>query len=425
MTNARRGDLASAAAGLGPLLQEAFAALGAFASSPADFERAAALAVCEDGASVGDEGLRALVDLGLLDRGAPGRFLLPTEALNAAEERLGDRRAPRAKHAQFYRLLASRPADGWRGVEREWAQIDRAWRWACGPTGSPEEVIRLATATRLFFEHRGRWAESVAWTERALLAARALPSAKEESIQLNNLGLAWANSNDHARAVAYYESALRILETIRDSVGTAATLLNLGGSYADLGDLQRAEECYRRALPIQQAIGDKRKSATLDSLGSIHVARGETALAIQCYEDAISSMEASDDRTHLASVLNNLGTLFSRIGDYERAAGYLEKALEQARATDDLMGEATVLNNLADTRAGAGKLPEALDLMRATLAIYEKTRHPDAAAYRQRLMGIRSNVKSGLIGCAAIVFAVVLLVVAAVVYVVHLWRASH
>ena len=69
-----------------------------------------------------------------------------------------------------------------------------------------------------------------------------------------NLGNAYGNLGDHAKARDMLERALAIKERAygRDHPEVAITLGNLGNAYGDLGDHAKKRDMLERALAIQE-----------------------------------------------------------------------------------------------------------------------------------------------------------------------------
>lgn len=196
-------------------------------------------------------------------------------------------------------------------IERETANLRRAWRWQieAAEWQAPPQAISYQSR---FWLVRGHYAESRLLLH-ALLAHPALAGRHPARAELlNSLGLTEWQSGEAGAAKACFEQALADYTALGLRRSAAMTSINLGGLYVDAEDAANAERC------LEQGLAWARESSH------------ERALAIG---------------------LNNLGTLMTDQGDYGRARALLEECLALRRSLGDLRGVGITLNNLADVEA--------------------------------------------------------------------------
>lgn len=196
-------------------------------------------------------------------------------------------------------------------IERETANLRRAWRWQieAAEWQAPPQAISYQS---LFWLVRGHYAESRLLLH-ALLAHPALAGRHPARAELlNSLGLTEWQSGEAGAAKACFEQALADYTALGLRRNAAMASINLGGLYVDEEDAANAERCLAQGLAWARESGHER------------------ALAIG---------------------LNNLGTLMTDQGNYDRARVLLEECLALRRSLGDLRGVGITLNNLADVEA--------------------------------------------------------------------------
>jgi tetratricopeptide (TPR) repeat protein len=84
---------------------------------------------------------------------------------------------------------------------------------------------------------------------------------------------------------------------------------------------------YERAAPVLEEIGDRATLATvLNNIGQVYSARGAYAEALGYYERAAPVLEEIGDRATLATVQSNLAALCLRAGDDIAAEAHLRRS---------------------------------------------------------------------------------------------------
>lgn len=173
---------------------------------------------------------------------------------------------------------------------------------------------------------------------------------------LKDLGVAYSNNRDDAKALAVFEeletiaadqvdpillswmgfqyiqmrqadSAIRVLEKARDMGGDSAILLNnLGNAY----EMKGTPESRDKAIELYQEIADSNPNLATPwyNIGSLYVKQGKYDLAIEPLKKAIQLGAASTSSTEYRYARNNLGYC------YEQQGKFAEAAAEYAAASD-------------------------------------------------------------------------------------------
>ncbi len=92
----------------------------------------------------------------------------------------------------------------------------------------------------------------------------------------------------------------------------------------------------------------------LDQASSAH-RQGRNEKALAYYQKALSSAQAAGDKAEEATILSNIGAIYSRTGQPQKAVDYLQQALPLAQAVGDKAGEATILSSIDTITKAASK----------------------------------------------------------------------
>ena len=121
-------------------------------------------------------------------------------------------------------------------------------------------------------------------------------------------------------------------------------------------------------------------------LGADHLAWADRASQL--------AQSRHDDRV-VATLLNNIGLVYSALGDKPKALDYYEQALPLRRQVGDRWGESVTRFNMAMVFAYMGDLARAEDELRQVVAIDETVGHPDLASDRAALAQVQALRRGG------------------------------
>ncbi|MGO9119054.1 MAG: tetratricopeptide repeat protein, partial [Desulfomonilaceae bacterium] len=145
----------------------------------------------------------------------------------------------------------------------------------------------------------------------------------------------------------YYYKALVVFKQIGDKKGQANILSTLSGYYVAVGQYEKAVEYCDRELELYRKIGDTPlKLRSLERAGKYSAFGGLYQRALQYYEKELAVLRSSDpsifsDTTKFggykrgksrvpaeASILNDIGKIYSKLGYYQKALQHHKRALE-------------------------------------------------------------------------------------------------
>ena len=217
------------------------------------------------------------------------------------------------------------------------------------------------------------------------------PQGVEAASLFNNLGNAWSELGEYAKAIEFYDQALPIFKKALgpEHVSVAQTYNNLGTAWSDLGEYAKAIEFYDQALPIyKKALGPEHVyvASTYNNLGLALAARGEYSKAIEFYDQALPIYKKAlgPEHVYVAQTYNNLGTAWSDLGEYAKAIEFYDQALSIFKKAlgPEHVYLAKTYNNLGLAWEARGEYAKAIEFYDQALSIYKKALgldHPDIA----------------------------------------------
>ncbi len=325
------------------------------------------------------------------------------QGLTRLQAQLKDQPAQRARLlevlADVYERLGARP----KALEA----FDEALRTG---TLSAEREARLQSRRALLLANSGRSDEAVLAGQRArsLALAESPPDEALLATLENRLGVALTNLGRLAEAEPMLQSGLaryRRLDGERSS-NIASLLHNLARLALRRGELDQAESHFRQSLAMKRADGAGRSDNSLDTqvqLARLLADRQQYAEALRLLRDAVVQRETiwGPQSEHLASALNELGTVELDAGETAAAARTLGRnlALERELAAGrPSRGLAIAQHNLGKLLLATGD-PGATALLRDSVAERLRVAGSPSAAFVQPA---RANLLRALLADGAL-----------------------
>ncbi|MBW4663886.1 MAG: CHAT domain-containing protein [Chroococcus sp. CMT-3BRIN-NPC107] len=121
---------------------------------------------------------------------------------------------------------------------------------------------------------------------------------------------------------------------------------------------------------IDRSLSDRLQSATiLNNLGAVYSELGQSERAISFIKQAVQIHQKSGNRPGEAISLNNIGAIYDQIKQYQSAIEYYNSALAIYKEVGNVGGEANTANNLGVTYVSLGKLQQALTYYKLALPL--------------------------------------------------------
>ncbi|MFN0086938.1 MAG: CHAT domain-containing protein [Blastocatellia bacterium] len=170
---------------------------------------------------------------------------------------------------------------------------------------------------------------------------------KSEANVLIRIGKIYEYLGNSQTALDVYKEALPVAREFKILRVEAATLSKMGELYFGIGEYQEALKHFNSSLPISQAMIDRAAEAmTLNALGNVYTALDETQKAMDYFQRAYDQAQSTPDKTFIVQTLNNIGKLELKLGQYQPAEEHLLQALQICRERKIRLEEASILSNL-------------------------------------------------------------------------------
>lgn len=204
----------------------------------------------------------------------------------------------------------------------------------------------------------------------------------ELAAEINGIGAAYSDIDEHLMALAMYSEGLRLEMAVLgpNNTNVLVTLNNIGQSNHIRGNYDAALSCYKKALDIRDGLSGQADlfpvTPTLfhnTALIHMHTGRQSDALSyfrasLSLQRTAVESGVTSCDKDVLASTLFNIGTIMADEGCLEEACKALTEsiAIRSSTNSDDIdIAEAHA--KLAQIHYARGKKMEALHSYKSIL----------------------------------------------------------
>jgi protein O-mannosyl-transferase len=184
----------------------------------------------------------------------------------------------------------------------------------------------LALSVLILWAFWGVWrlnARVLDWREEIPLYLKSLEATPRSAVLLYNLGVAFAEAGDSAKAADYYQRAIAL------NPRYTSAIINLGNLFERQGNSSQAGVLYQRAISL-----DPRDPDAWVDIGNLYLQLGLTQQAESAYEKAIVL------KPNRAEAIVDLGAALQRSGDFSAAEQAYRRAIavdpSQAAAYSDL-----------------------------------------------------------------------------------------
>jgi predicted ATPase len=389
--------------GLTPGERRLFRRLAVFADS---FTAESVEAICNARSDLGGsaiDGLRALLDMSLLqasgEEGAARRFNMLTTMRGFALEQLassGERDAVAHAHAAYCLVIAEEglvrrtPGEfaGWLALcEAEHDNHRAALAWLI-ETGRTDWAMRLAVGLFRYWEYGEYLTEGHFWFEAILRMPAALGGRAERARALTYAASFSDAQGDHVIAYERHLEALEIYRELGDVKGEIRTLNALSATRRFDGDHAGATTWAQQTLERCRAVGDASAVAAASSnLADVTFGSGHHAEGRRLMEEAYAAFAELQDYSGMAWAKNHLGDMAAEIGDHAEALRLYRDGVELFTRLGDRWGLARSACDLGHLSCDAGDLVAAEGHFCDALTAFEE-------------LGHRRGVASALDGCA-------------------------
>jgi tetratricopeptide (TPR) repeat protein len=275
-----------------------------------------------------------------------GRYRMLDTVRAYAQEKLGaaeDEAATRSRHLQYFvafaerqlqQIFGSRQGDVLAALDRESENMLGAHAWCGSAENGGELDLRLVSALKCYWLHRGLLALGHQVAREALARPDAQRRDALRSRGLFDLGQISCFMGRYAEALEPLQMSLAIAREIRDSERIAATLQPLGMAAIGVGDTVLAHAYLVEAVALARRQGNSRQlAAALNALAQLVRLQGQQDGSRPLYAEALKLSRAQDDKESVAIGLLNLAMVEIGTGAAAKAPELLREAISIALMT--------------------------------------------------------------------------------------------
>jgi two-component sensor histidine kinase/Flp pilus assembly protein TadD len=211
--------------------------------------------------------------------------------------------------------------------------------------------------------------EAIVYYKKAAQVAADHKQFVVEASAENNLGNVYKKLGEFEEAIVHYKEASNFFTGLRDTLNEGITLYNMAICYKELTLYDLAADAYERAAEIfDQLHREGFMARVYQSLGNMFRINEDFEASLKYHHKALELKEKLEDEKGKYASLNDIGNVYRDLRSYEEALDYYLQAL----STKEEGYKATVYGNLGEVNLGMGKLQEAEQYYRKSLAIHER-----------------------------------------------------
>jgi CHAT domain-containing protein/Flp pilus assembly protein TadD len=208
---------------------------------------------------------------------------------------------------------------------------------------------------------------------------------KERASALTDIGKFYNDIGANELALTYLCPSAKLPENISDKSLAAATHNNLGNSYYGLALNDKAPNdkvLYAKALEsydiaqrlFQQSKDQKSLATVLSNIGVVYSVQGRNDEALKQFTQALELRQYLGDGQGEAIALNNIGEVRAAKGETVAARANFDQALPLFRAAGDRNGEAVTLGNEMVVWNSIGNRPMAIFYGKQAVNLFQELR---------------------------------------------------
>ncbi|MEQ9262853.1 MAG: tetratricopeptide repeat protein [Owenweeksia sp.] len=201
---------------------------------------------------------------------------------------------------------------------------------------------------------------------------------------LINSGAVYTQTGHHLKAIEKFNLAIPILKDLQNDALLASIQFNLALSYKEIG-------AYDNAISLALEASEKFKTLNIQKLqakcyqtiGNIHREIQKDSLSLYFHKKALSYYTEQENRTAMASVLNDMGNTYKQLLDYEEALKYYR----QSMVVGDSAFNPVTFGNMAEVYQMMEDFGKAEEYYLKSIKLREATGDLKAFAYSLNSLG--------------------------------------
>jgi tetratricopeptide (TPR) repeat protein len=216
------------------------------------------------------------------------------------------------------------------------------------------------------------------------------PKLQDEPVVAENLGRAYAFTQQYEEAIAIFERRLAAAEERKDFLETIRFSSLLANTLTDRGRFGHAEDVIGHALALARESRDPLVRARLWwTQARLHALQNDPALAERYVRLAIAAIELTEHARYSAAAFQTLALLKNDQGEAQEALELLQEGFPLVLESGNDYQQALFRTEEARALATIGRLEEAEEAARRALVLYEGASPGDSA----RTVGVLADIR--------------------------------
>lgn len=245
------------------------------------------------------------------------------------------------------------------------------------PANESQQQIwaRLVVNYGAFLHTAGRTTEALPYLQDSLSLLRQLNKTEDLAWGLYY----WGQANDNRES---YEEALRYSHEANDPYLTVRVLNVLAAWHGERSNMRDCMELLAESLRLAENSGDKFGAAEAwHTQADFALRMGDYATVETCQQALLDFYRSIDDRTHIAQTLTQLGGIELFLGDFAAAKTHLLESINITRKTHDIYTLSTGLAYMGLIGAVEGDYEEAIDVCERSLSLARSTHNAQGEVF--------------------------------------------
>ncbi|WP_136479897.1 tetratricopeptide repeat protein [Cognatitamlana onchidii] len=231
---------------------------------------------------------------------------------------------------------------------------------------------------------------SLVYGKKALLKAKSINFSKVEANACIYIGNAFLYTNKYDSAHYYYDLSLKLHD--KYGINKSALYASLGLSHKIQGNYEKAIETYLEGIKYDESNAyEYGKFIKACNLINIYAIVEDYQKSIDFGVELVEVAKSTDDENikyFLGTLLNNIGTYYSKLHDFDNAIYYFNESLEANLENGNKKEIARNYNNLGSIYEKTNRYSEAKTLLEKALEIRKEFSDQDELAETHTELGV-------------------------------------
>ncbi len=148
------------------------------------------------------------------------------------------------------------------------------------------------------------------------------------------LGNLFRYEKDYEKSLEYHRKAIDIRENLDDKESLSRSYNDIGNTYKYIENYDQAIDYYKKSVELKQEYKNSNIAVSLQNIGEIYLKKGEYGKAEEVLLEALVNAKEARFRKNYATILVNLGKLYTLVDQDSKALLYLNESKQIAEVEE-------------------------------------------------------------------------------------------